>query len=132
MSQGKIGRPGKKEQTRPLIFERVRSRVTREVSMSAKTGVNLDRYIKWAAEAVGADEEEALLLTIDQALEQFFQRDKLFQESLSLDEKTEGGSGSPAGSRNSTGSTGSSGSASQPAGSRGTAPSTSSATRPAV
>jgi hypothetical protein len=95
MSQGKIGRPGKKDQTRPLIFERVRSRVTRQVSMSAKTGEDLDRYIMWAAAAVGADEEEAMLLTMDKALTQFFQRDKLFQESV--DGKKKDGSGSSAG-----------------------------------
>jgi hypothetical protein len=91
MSQAKIGRP-KKEQTKPLIFERIRSRVTRPVSMSAKTGEDLDRYVAWAAGQVGAKEEEALALTMDQALGQFFQRDKLFQDRL--DDKTERGNGS--------------------------------------
>lgn len=81
MAQAKQGRP-KKEQTKPLIFERIRSRVSRPVSMSAKTSEDLDRYVTWAAAEVGAEEDEALTLTIDQALAQFFQRDRLFQESL--------------------------------------------------
>ena len=86
----KLGRPSKKEQSRPLIFARVRSRVSRQVSMSAKTATTLDRYVKWAAAAVGADEDEALTLTMDQAIEDFAKRDKLFQESL--EDPTETGS----------------------------------------
>jgi hypothetical protein len=95
MSQSKIGRPGKKEQTRPMIYERARSRVTRQVSMSAKTAENLDRYVMWAAAEVGAEQDEALVLTIDQALEQLFQRDKLFQDNLGG--KTKMGSGTLSG-----------------------------------
>ena len=72
MSQCKIGRPGKKEQTRPMIYERARRRVTRQVSMSAKTAENLDRYVMWAAAEVGAEQDEALVLTVDQAMDQFF------------------------------------------------------------
>ena len=75
----KIGRP-KKEQTKPLIFEHVRSRVTRQVSMSAKTADDLGRYVVWAAAAADADEQDAMTLTMDHALGQFFQRDKLFKE----------------------------------------------------
>ena len=76
----KVGRP-KKAQTKPLIFEHARSRVTRQVSMSAKTADDLSRYVAWAAGAAGADEQDAMTLTMDQALGQFFQRDKLFKES---------------------------------------------------
>jgi hypothetical protein len=75
----KVGRP-KKEQTKPLIFEHARSRVTRQVSMSAKTADDLSRYVAWAAGAAGADEQDAMTLTMDQALGQFFQRDKLFKD----------------------------------------------------
>jgi hypothetical protein len=83
MSQEKKkGRPEKPAQTRPLIFERARSRVTRPVSMSAKTADDLARYVAWAANTVGADEDEAMTLTLDQAIGQFLQRDKLFQDSL--------------------------------------------------
>jgi len=89
MSEGKkLGRPEKK-QVRPLIFERVRSRVSREVTMSAKTAASLDRYVKWAAAAAEEDEDEALTLTMDQAIGQFLQRDRLFQESL--EDRTETG-----------------------------------------
>ncbi len=70
----------KQEQTVPLIFERVRSRVTREVSMPAKTAHDLARYMEWACQAVGADRDEAMTLIMEQALGQFFQRDRLFQE----------------------------------------------------
>ena len=89
MAQAKQGRP-KKEQTKPLIFERIRSKVSRALSMSAKTSEDLDRYVTWAAAEVGAEEDEALTLTIDQAIAQFLQRDKLFQESQ--DDRTESGS----------------------------------------
>ena len=89
MSEGKKpGRPEKK-QVRPLIFERVRSRVSRQVTMSAKTAASLDRYVKWAAAAAEEDEDEALTLTMDQAIGQFLQRDRLFQESL--EDRTETG-----------------------------------------
>jgi hypothetical protein len=84
----KIGRP-KKEQTKPLIFEHARSRVTRQVSISAKTADDLGRYIAWAAAAAGADEQDAMTLTMDQALGQFFQRDKLFKELV--EDKTDAG-----------------------------------------
>jgi len=124
MAQGKIGRPGKKEQTRPMIYERARSRVTRQLSMSAKTAENLDRYVMWAAAEVGAEEDEALVLTVDQALEQFFQRDKLFQDSL--EDKTAAGNGKASGSTGSTAGT------SHTDGSRGTGSSAPSTTRPAV
>ncbi len=70
----------KQEQTVPLIFERVRSRVTREVSMPAKIAHDLARYMEWACQAVGADRGEAMTLIMEQALGQFFQRDRLFQE----------------------------------------------------
>ena len=81
---------------RPLIFERVRSRVMRQVSMSAKTNKDLDRYVTWAAGQVGADKEEAVLLTIDQALGRFFGSDKLFHDVLY--DRTQRGSGTVAGS----------------------------------
>ena len=124
MSQSKIGRPGKKEQTRPMIYERARSRVARQVSMSAKTAENLDRYVMWAAAEVGAEQDEALVLTVDQALEQFFQRDKLFQDSL--EDKTEAGNGKA------TGSSGSAAATSHTDGSRATGSSAPTTTRPAV
>jgi hypothetical protein len=81
-----IGRP-KRKQTWPLIFERVRSRVRRRVSMSAKPGMNIDRYIEWASAEIGADEAGASFLTIDQGLERSVRRNKQFQDSL--DGKTE-------------------------------------------
>lgn len=124
MAQGKTGRPGKKEQTRPMIYERARSRVARQVSMSAKTAENLDRYVMWAAEEVGAEKDEAMLLTVDQALEQFFQRDKLFQDSL--EDKTESGNGKATGSSESAAATSHAGA---PRATGSSAPTT---TRPAV
>jgi hypothetical protein len=84
----KLGRP-KKEQTKPLIFEHARSRVIRQVSMSAKTADDLGRYVAWAAAAAGADEQDAMTLTMDQALGQFFQRDKLFKEVV--EDRTDAG-----------------------------------------
>jgi hypothetical protein len=55
----------------------------------------VDRYVMWAAGEVRAEEDEALVLTVDQALEQFFQRDKLFQDTLGG--KTKMGSGTMSG-----------------------------------
>jgi hypothetical protein len=95
MDESKTGRPKMKEQTRPLIFEKVRSRVTREVSMPAKIGEDLDRYIKWACKEVGADPDEAMTLVMEHALGQFFARDKLFQERGRDDEDRTKGSTPP-------------------------------------
>jgi hypothetical protein len=57
--------------------------------MSAKTADELGRYIAWAAAAADADEQDAMTLTMDQALGQFFQRDKLFKEVV--DDRTDAG-----------------------------------------
>ncbi len=107
-----------------MIYERARSRVTRQVSMSAKTAESLDRYVMWAAAEVGAEQDEALVLTVDQALEQFFQRDKLFQDSL--EDKTEAGNGKATGASRSAAAT------SHADGSRATGSSAPNTTRPAV
>ena len=72
----------KQEQTVPLIFERVRSRVTCEVSMPAKIAKDLNRYIEWACDKVSANRDEAMTLVMEQALGQFFGRDRLFQDEL--------------------------------------------------
>jgi len=97
----------KQEQTVPLIFERVRSRVTREVSMPAKTAEDLGRYIEWACKAVGAESDEAMTLVMEHALGQFFQRDRLFQDELRAGEmpasKPTGGGSSPGTGSSSTG-----------------------------
>ena len=86
------GRP-RKQQDRPLIFQRVKSKVSRQIPMSAKTAKMLENYITWAADCAGADKNEALVLTVDQAFGQFFKRDKLFLESL--DENTNPGDSNP-------------------------------------
>jgi hypothetical protein len=39
--------------------------------MSAKTADDLGRYVAWAAAAASADEQDAMTLTMDQALGQF-------------------------------------------------------------
>ena len=75
------GRP-KTEQNRPLIFQRGRTRVVREIPISSRIAETLDRYVEWAALQVDADKEETLTLTIEQALELLFRKDRLFQESI--------------------------------------------------
>ena len=75
------GRP-KNDQTRPLIFQRARTRVVREIPISAKVAATLDRYVEWAALQVNADKEETLTVTIEQALELLFKKDRLFRESI--------------------------------------------------
>ena len=57
--------------------------------MSAKTADDLGRYVVWAAAAADADEQDAMTLTMDHALGQFFQRDKLFKEVV--DDRTDAG-----------------------------------------
>jgi hypothetical protein len=85
------GRP-KKQQSRPLILERLRSKVSRQVNMSAATADKLEKYVNWACDAEGADKAEAQILTLDQALGDFFRRDKLFIDHLeSLEDKTSPG-----------------------------------------
>jgi hypothetical protein len=54
----------RKEQTKPLIFEYAHSRVTRQISMSAKTADAPGRYVAWAAAAADADEQNAMTLTM--------------------------------------------------------------------
>ena len=78
MSRGNptVRRP-KNLHTKPLIFRHAEIRVHREVGMPCETAEALDRYVAWAAEKVGADVQEAMTLTMDQALRRFFQRDKL-------------------------------------------------------
>ena len=131
----------KQEQTVPLIFERVRSRVTREVSMPVKTGEDLDRYIEWACEEVGAEPTEAMTLVMEHALGQFFQRDKLFQDCRNKESARTPTPASPApGSPPSSGarstaatSEAASGTTSAAAGSaKGASPNQPSNTRPAV
>ena len=75
------GRP-KTDHSRPLIFQRARSRVVREIPLSGKTAATLDRYVEWAALQAGADKEETLTLTIEKALELLFKKDRLFQDSI--------------------------------------------------
>lgn len=81
MPEKNKGRP-KADQNRPLIFQRARTRVVREIAISSRTAEMLDRYVEWAALQVDADKEETLTLTIEQALELLFKKDRLFQESI--------------------------------------------------
>ncbi len=80
MNNGAKGGRPKKSQTRPLIFERARSRVTRSLPMSAKTADELEAYVTWAAGMEGADQDEAMLITLDQAIAQFLAKDQLWLE----------------------------------------------------
>jgi hypothetical protein len=75
------GRP-KTDHSRPLIFQRARTRLVRQIPLSGKTAVTLDRYVEWAALQADADKEETLTLTIEKALELLFKNDRLFQESI--------------------------------------------------
>lgn len=82
------GRP-KTDHSRPLIFQRARSRSVRQIPLSGKTAATLDRYVEWAALQAGADKEETLTLTIEKALELLFKKDRLFQESIDDSTETE-------------------------------------------
>ncbi len=77
------------DQNRPLIFQRARTRVVREITISARAAEMLDRYVEWAALQVDADKEETTTLTIEQALELLFKKDRLFQESIGDSTETE-------------------------------------------
>ena len=97
MPEKNKGRP-KADQNRPLIFQRARTRVVREIAISARTAEMLDRYVEWAALQVDADKEETLTLTIEQGLELLFKKDRLFQESIG--NLAEAGSGERPGASN--------------------------------
>lgn len=79
MSRGNQTVRPRQQQTKALIFKHAHVRVIREVDMPSHTAEMLDRYVAWAAEEVGADAQEAMTLTMDQALRRFFRRDKLFK-----------------------------------------------------
>jgi hypothetical protein len=82
MAKNGKGRPRKTGQTKPLIFDTIRSRVTRQLTMSAKTAQLLQNYVEWAAEYAEEAKEDAEILLLDKALGQFIERDVLFQEHL--------------------------------------------------
>jgi hypothetical protein len=82
------GRP-KTDHSRPLIFQRARARVVRQIPITAKIAATLDRYVDWAALQTNADKEETLILTIEKSLEWLFKRDRLFQESIQDSTETE-------------------------------------------
>ena len=82
-----------RKQDRPLIFQKFKSKISKQIPMSAKTAEMLENYVTWAAGCAGADKDEALILTADQAFGEFFKRDKLFLESL--DENTNPGISNP-------------------------------------
>jgi hypothetical protein len=75
------GRP-KTDHSRPLIFQRARTRVVREIPITAKIAATLERYVEWAALQTDADKEEILILTIEQSLELLFKKDRLFQKAI--------------------------------------------------
>ncbi len=83
------GRP-KTDHSRPLIFQRARTRVVRQIPITAKIAATLDRYVEWAALQAGADKEETLTLTIEKALELLFKKDRLFQEGVRPPERRSG------------------------------------------
>ena len=77
----RMGRPrSTTTQTMPLIVSNARSRVTEKVVMSAIAARDLHDYIEWASSKIGIPPDEAMILTLDRALGEFFKKDRLWLE----------------------------------------------------
>jgi hypothetical protein len=64
----------------PLFLGPARSRVQQTVVMSSPTGRELRSYVAWASGVAMMPDDEALIRTIDHALDQYFKNDKAWQK----------------------------------------------------
>ncbi len=73
------GRPPGPTQTLPLFLHQVRSRVAMRVIVSAPTERELRCYVVWARGLTLMSADEVLVRVVDQALGDYFKRDKLWR-----------------------------------------------------
>ncbi len=73
------GRPPAPVPTMPLFLGAARSRVKREIAMSAATSRELDSYIDWASARAMMPSEEVLVRIVDHALVEYLKKDPAWQ-----------------------------------------------------
>jgi hypothetical protein len=78
-NQKKVGRPKAPPRTGPLVLgdDRARTKVTLEISVRAAT--ELTEYTRWVEQCSGMPAGEARFKTVDFALREIFQRDRVWQ-----------------------------------------------------
>lgn len=75
----KRGRPPAQVPTMPLFLGAARSRVKREIAMSAATSRELDSYIDWASARAMMPVDEVLVRIVDHALVEYLKKDLAWQ-----------------------------------------------------
>ena len=73
------GRPPAPVPTMPLFLGAARSRVKREIAMSAATLRELDGYIDWASARAMMPSDEVLVRIVDHALVEYLKKDPAWQ-----------------------------------------------------
>jgi hypothetical protein len=73
------GRPPAPVPTMPLFLGAARSRVKREIAMSAATSRELDSYIDWASARAMMPGDEVLVRIFDHALVEYIKKDAAWQ-----------------------------------------------------
>ena len=73
------GRPPAPVPTMPLFLGAARSRVKREIAMSAATSRELDSYIDWASARAMMPSDEVLVRIVDHALVEYLKKDSAWQ-----------------------------------------------------
>jgi hypothetical protein len=63
----------------PLFLGAARSRVKREIAMSAATSRELDSYIEWASTRAIMPSDEVLIRIVDHALVEYLKKDGAWQ-----------------------------------------------------
>jgi hypothetical protein len=76
---GRVKKKTREPQRRPLIVNAARSRVKKEITMSAATARALRDYVRWAAAEASLTEDEATILTLDKAVAELLRKDELWQ-----------------------------------------------------
>lgn len=78
-NQRKVGRPKTPPRTGPLVLgdDRARTKVTLEISERA--AAELAEYARWVEQCSGMPANEARFKTVDFALRETFQRDRVWQ-----------------------------------------------------
>src|SRR5690348_4385371 len=78
-NQRKVGRPKAPPRTGPLVLgdDRARTKVTLEISERA--AAELAEYARWVEQCTGMPASEARFKTVDFALRETFQRDRVWQ-----------------------------------------------------
>lgn len=78
-SPSRRGRPPAPVPTMPLFLGAARSRVKRDIAMSAVTSRELDGYIEWASTRALMPADEVLVRIVDHALTEYLKKDSAWQ-----------------------------------------------------